>query len=425
MALPGPRSYVILVSMPWVWSLFLLPLLAAPAPLTEPAEAVEGEALVPRQGSAASEELLRESAVKMALGEYEEARELAARAVDTDPSNPRAYLQRAALHLRLDSPAEAAEDAAKALGLRYEKPAAYCLRSEAYARQGRFQEALADAERAVGLNPNSPAGIFRRAVAREGLGAARQEVLSDLKRASELDARLRPYYEAARRRSNARKPQLRSAKRALAWALGLAAVLAAAFWALGLTGTSWRGQKARLVRFGTTLEGRRLAQEPALGSVVGGRFILDALVERTEEGAVYEGRDLSDQPRSVVRYRNREGLAERARAAAGLRHPRIAAGEALFEQGGSLYLVYQPLPGDSLRRVLEGLPERRCSPEQALRLLKPICEALEWAHGQGLSHGHLNPCCIVVDKGQVVLIGKACADVNSRPRSQPRTILEI
>jgi serine/threonine-protein kinase len=92
---------------------------------------------------------------------------------------------------------------------------------------------------------------------------------------------------------------------------------------------------------------------------------------------------------------------EKAKAAGGLRHPNVIVLEAAIAEGPDLFLVYEPFSGDSLRRLLEKLPQRRHSPEQALRLLKSACDALEAAHGGGVLHGHLNPAAIVIEKGQI------------------------
>lgn len=188
--------------------------------------------------------------------------------------------------------------------------------------------------------------------------------------------------------------------RVLAWGAGLGALAALGgliygFWAV------WQVRKAKLVRFGSVIDRLPRTEEPRIGAVLGGRFILGPLLEGTPERAVYEGRDLADQPRTLVRLRKREGLLQKAQAASGLKNPRIAEIEVVFEEGSSVWLAYEPIAGDSLRQMLGRLPQRRYSAEQSLRLMRTVCEALEFAHGRGLLCGPLNPSAILIDKGEV------------------------
>lgn len=360
----------------------------------------------PPEESFDSEDLLRQSAVKMAAGDFEASRRLASRAIALDPSSPQARFQRASAALRLKAFEEAVRDASKAIELGYERAAAYNLRSEAYAHQGRFAQALADAERAVNLNTAGPSGYLNRAAAREGLGMPPADILADYKRASELDPQLILSYEAAfvkygRAKESPRLPgpERRSLGGVLIWAGAVAAALIAGL--LYGYSTVWSGRKAKLVRFGSIMEKPPKTDEPRVGAVVGGRFILGRLIESAPERAVYEGRDLEDQPRTLIRHGKRQGLLEKARAMAGLKAPCLAAVDGIFEEADHVWLAYEPIGGDSLRRLLDRLPQRRYSAEQSLRPIKAVCEALELAHDRELLCGPFNPSSIVMDKGQV------------------------
>ncbi len=141
------------------------------------------------------------------------------------------------------------------------------------------------------------------------------------------------------------------------------------------------------------------------GAVLGGRFILGALKEEVDGVCVYEGRDLGDESLSIARYPHVPGGLERASKAVDFKHPCVAHLRGVFASGVHIFAAYELLRGDSLRRLLERLPERRYSPEQALRLLKNLCEALGAAHALGLCHGPLTPGEIIIGPSQVKVRG--------------------
>ncbi|HVA67159.1 MAG TPA: protein kinase [Elusimicrobiota bacterium] len=144
---------------------------------------------------------------------------------------------------------------------------------------------------------------------------------------------------------------------------------------------------------------------PKAGAVLGGRFILGAIREEADGVCVYDGRDLNDESMTIVRYPSVPGGLERARKAIDFKHPSVAHLRGAFPQGVCIFAAYEPLRGDSLRKTLERLPERRYSPEQALRLMKHLCEALDAAHALGLCHGPLAPGEIIIGPSQVKVRG--------------------
>jgi len=144
---------------------------------------------------------------------------------------------------------------------------------------------------------------------------------------------------------------------------------------------------------------------PKAGAVLGGRFILGSMKEEADGVCVYDGRDLNDESITIVRYPSVPGGLERARKAVDFKHPSVAHLHGAFSQGVCIFAAYEPLRGDSLRKTLERLPERRYSPEQALRLMKHLCEALDAAHALGLCHGPLAPGEIIIGPSQVKMRG--------------------
>ncbi|HXB58839.1 MAG TPA: serine/threonine-protein kinase, partial [Candidatus Acidoferrales bacterium] len=121
-------------------------------------------------------------------------------------------------------------------------------------------------------------------------------------------------------------------------------------------------------------------------------------------GAVYKAR----QPRldrlvalkvlSPERQGNQK-FAERfereARALAKLHHPNIVAVYDFGEVAGNFYLLMEFVDGLTLRQVLQA---GKLSAPEALAIVPKICEALQYAHEQGIVHRDIKPENILMDK---------------------------
>jgi hypothetical protein len=78
---------------------------------------------------------------------------------------------------------------------------------------------------------------------------------------------------------------------------------------------------------------------------------------------------------------------------------------------GALYVVRDVLRGRNLRQALGGGPAAARTADAARRLLLPVIEALEYAHGQGFAHGGISPeNVLVADDGTVAVSDWATAD---------------
>lgn len=93
------------------------------------------------------------------------------------------------------------------------------------------------------------------------------------------------------------------------------------------------------------------------------------------------------------------GFAERfnreARALARLNHPHIVAVHDFGQAGGQPYLLMEFVDGMNLRQVEQ---TGRLTPEQALEIVPQICEALQFAHNEGVVHRDIKPENILLDK---------------------------
>jgi serine/threonine protein kinase len=150
----------------------------------------------------------------------------------------------------------------------------------------------------------------------------------------------------------------------------------------------------------TSEKGRAtLAALARVGSVLGDRYRLDALLGRGGFGDVYQAFHLGTHESVAVKVLRADvsaepGAAERftaeARLCASLRHPNSVR---VFDFGttaeGLLYLAMEWLRGRSLEAVLQ--TEGRLPPARALAIVAQVCKSLAEAHGRQIVHRDLKP----------------------------------
>ena len=89
----------------------------------------------------------------------------------------------------------------------------------------------------------------------------------------------------------------------------------------------------------------------------------------------------------------RERFMREARATAALSHPNIAALYEIGEDQGHIFLVFEFVPGDTLKTVIGGRP---LNPRRAIDLAVQIADALADAHAEGIVHRDIKPANIIV-----------------------------
>ena len=127
-------------------------------------------------------------------------------------------------------------------------------------------------------------------------------------------------------------------------------------------------------------------------------------------GAVYKARQprldrivalkiLSPEKQGEPQFAER--FEREARALARLHHPNIVTVYDFGEAQGNYYLLMEFVDGLTLRQLLQ---TRKLSPAEALGIVPKICEALQYAHEQGIVHRDIKPENILLDKSGCVKI---------------------
>ena len=89
-----------------------------------------------------------------------------------------------------------------------------------------------------------------------------------------------------------------------------------------------------------------------------------------------------------------ERFAREAQVLARLNHPTIVTLYEFGERNGIFYLLMEYVDGVNLRQAMAA---SRFSPQQALKVIPHLCDALEYAHEQGVLHRDIKPANILMD----------------------------
>lgn len=146
---------------------------------------------------------------------------------------------------------------------------------------------------------------------------------------------------------------------------------------------------------------------PGVGTVLAGRYRLEALLERGGMSLVFRAGDLrrtageSGPPKVGVKLAGPEhaacqALEQEAALLAGLSHPGIIRTLGFDREGESAFMVMELLEGERLRgRLVRSHPEPLPEAE-ALGLARQLAEVLAYLHARGLVHHDVKPANIFV-----------------------------
>lgn len=351
------------------------------------------------EGFGASVGHIKEAETDLKLGDYQRMYDEASSAVARLPDNPKGYMQRAFAALMLKNYEQVISDADAGLKLKPGSGSLLGLRAAAYNETGHPQKALEDAARAIDDNPKDPFAWLQKGLAREKLKEENDEYLDDIKNAGDLNPEFEHYYqEAMLRREGGGAPSAGARSepappgKSKAWFLAAVALL-------GVIGAV----------FVIIVRRKAAAEAPtAAEGLLGGQFRVVRELGRGGMGVVYEAWDAKLE-RSVALKKIAEGLKDvpgeserllrEAKTVAGLKHPNVVIVHNAFEEGGDVYCVFELVRGQTLAEILE---ERgRVAPEDCLKLLAPVCDALDYAHKLKIVHRDLKPGNIMLEDGKI------------------------
>ena len=90
-----------------------------------------------------------------------------------------------------------------------------------------------------------------------------------------------------------------------------------------------------------------------------------------------------------------ERFTREAQALAALNHPNIVTIHDFGQAGGYYFLLMEFVDGVNLRQLLR---TRKFTPEEALAIVPPLCDALQFAHDRGIIHRDIKPENLLLDK---------------------------
>src|SRR5688500_5193900 len=177
----------------------------------------------------------------------------------------------------------------------------------------------------------------------------------------------------------------------------------------GMGGASGFGETAAMPmsaaagQFGPGHYGPSLPQPAEMAKLFPQLEILE-LLGRGGMGAVYKARQrgldrfvaLKILPPGIDRDPGfQERFVREARALARLSHPNIVAVHDFGQAGGLYYFLMEFVDGVNLREMLRG---GHLTPVDALAIVPQVCDALQFAHEEGIVHRDIKPENILVDK---------------------------
>src|SRR6188768_2454757 len=178
------------------------------------------------------------------------------------------------------------------------------------------------------------------------------------------------------------------------------------------------------------------AQPPLSPAELGPHFPQLEIIEclgRGGMGVVYKARQKSLNrvvalkllaPERVADAKFAQRFSQEAQALATLNHPRIVTIYDFGQAGGFYFLLMEFVDGVNLRQAMKA---GRFTPEQALAVVPPVCEALEYAHEHGIVHRDIKPENLLLDKeGRVKIADFGIArmlggDATIIPSDKPQT----
>lgn len=158
-----------------------------------------------------------------------------------------------------------------------------------------------------------------------------------------------------------------------------------------------------------------MATDPMVGTILGGRYQVQAVVGRGGMATVYRAYDqnlrrvvaikvihahISDNPEFLRRFEDEATLV------ASLRHEHIPVIHDFVHDSGLYYIVMEFMDGESLENRLKRLNQshQRLAVAEAMRIMQHLCEAAQYAHQSGVVHRDIKPANIIIDRSERVYL---------------------
>lgn len=359
--------------------------------------------------------LINSAKIKLDLGDRNEAIRDTTEALRLVPGSPAALSLRATALNLSGRHAEAVRDSREALKAKPGEATLWENLAWAYLRAGDYAGAIQAADMAIKINPKSALAYATRGSAKQMLGDM-AGLKADMIAAAELDSRFAAKAELARAGKRAYDPSdddssyllgaAAAITRGAAGALPLIVGGLAAFALLaGGSGFFFARRGAAPVVKLAPLAAVPVETRPA--GLLAGKYRLEGIVGRGGMGEVRRAKDVSlgrpvaiktlvsalDSGSEGAAWRDR--LRKEAMTVAAIHHPGIVdIYEIVEENDGALHLVFEYLEGITVASMLG--QKHKLTPAHCARLLVPVCEALGYAHAQGIMHRDLKPGNIMV-----------------------------
>ncbi len=144
------------------------------------------------------------------------------------------------------------------------------------------------------------------------------------------------------------------------------------------------------------------------------QYVIGEMLAKGGMGVVWRAEDTqSDQPVAIKAVANdlivdpdfRSRMQDEARRHQRLHHPNIVPVPDVFDAAGETCIVMKLIGGLSLATLLDHCPNKRLGVEEAVRIVKDILNALNYAHRQGIVHRDVKPANVMVEReGKVWLL---------------------
>jgi len=159
-----------------------------------------------------------------------------------------------------------------------------------------------------------------------------------------------------------------------------------------------------------------MEQQTWIGRSLNGRYKIDSMLGQGGMSAVYRATDpnlkrvvavklihphLSTDDEFIYRFKRE------AAAVAAFRHPNIVQVYDFNNDGEVYYMILEFIPGETLQDRLKHLKssDTKMPVQQAIKIILNVCDALSYAHKQGMIHRDIKPANIMLDThGQAILM---------------------